>query len=369
MKILYFFKEDDTYMTQWQRVHIFDELKHHNVNITVLNPSIYETVCQANEDLINLLRYNKDHYDLFMNCCGSDLLLPETMEALKDLSIPKLLICFDNLHAPYIHKDIAPFFDLVWLTSFETKSIFQKWGCNIIFLPYAANPYNFKNIYHRDILEVGFIGTPYGTRTLKLNQLLEHNIACRICGKLNNGSMEGKKVSNILTTIDSVKNLFSFSVGRKILQGKLLAKIKGNVELESKSEWLTISGPVSFDEMNRLYSNFALNLNILELRNTYLLKYPVYKLHLRTFEIPMCAGIQITTYNDELSSYFEEDKEIVFYRDLSELIDKCRFYLDAKKGNIRKMMRKNIRIRAEQEHTWWNRFTLIFDKLELGGKL
>ena len=90
--------------------------------------------------------------------------------------------------------------------------------------------------------------------------------------------MEGKKVSNILTTIDSVKNLFSFSVGRKILQGKLLAKIKGNVELESKSEWLTISGPVSFDEMNRLYSNFALNLNILELRNTYLLKYPVYKL-------------------------------------------------------------------------------------------
>ncbi|MFK2277149.1 hypothetical protein ACIXO6_13845 [Bacteroides fragilis] len=180
-------------MTQWQRVHIFDELKHHNVNITVLNPSKYETVCQANEDLINLLRYNKDHYDLFMNCCGSDLLLPETMEALKDLSIPKLLICFDNLHAPYIHKDIAPFFDLVWLTSFETKSIFQKWGCNIIFLPYAANPYNFKNIYHRDILEVGFIGTPYGTRTLKLNQLLEHNIACRICGKLNNGSMEEKK--------------------------------------------------------------------------------------------------------------------------------------------------------------------------------
>lgn len=83
MKILYFFKEDDTYMTQWQRVHIFDELKHHNVNITVLNPSKYETVCQANEDLINLLRYNKDHYDLFMNCCGSDLLLPETMEALK----------------------------------------------------------------------------------------------------------------------------------------------------------------------------------------------------------------------------------------------------------------------------------------------
>ena len=49
-----------------------------------------------------------------------------------------------------------------------------------------------------------------------------------------------KKVSNILTTIDSVKNLSSFSVGRKILQGKLLAKIKGNVELESKSEWLTI---------------------------------------------------------------------------------------------------------------------------------
>lgn len=363
IKVLYFFREDETYMTQWQRVHILDELKHHDVDIVILNPLNYKTLHQANEALIEMLKLNKGSYDLFMNCCGSDLLWPETMQLLKEVSIPKLLICFDNLHAPHMHKDIAPFFDLVWLTSIETEYMFKKWGCKTIFLPYAANPFTFKYLCNQELLEVGFIGTLYGTRTLKLNQLLKHNIPCRVCGKLSNNGVKASRASNMLATMKSVKELSSFSVGRKVLQGKLLSKIRKNVAVDDKSEYLTVSDSVPFEEMNRLYSNFALNLNILELRNTYLLKSPVYKLHLRTFEIPMCAGIQITTYNEELASYFEEDKEIVFYKDLIEFIDKCRFYLDEKRGDIRRIMRNNIRIRAEREHTWWNRFAIIFNRL------
>lgn len=365
MKILYFFKENDTYMTQWQRVHIFDELKYHNVEVIVFNPSRYETLHQANEVLIETLRLNESGYDLFMNCCGSDLLWAETMRSLKELSIPKLLICFDNLHAPYMHKEIASFFDLVWLTSFETEYMFKKWGCQTIFLPYAANPFAFRDLYKEELSEVGFIGTPYGTRTMKLNQLLKQNIPCRVCGKLNSSSAEMTGVNDVLAAIKSVKELSSFSIGRKVLLGKFLSKMKGNLELDDESKFLTTSGSVSFEEMNRLYSNFALNLNILELRNTYLLNRPVNKLHLRTFEIPMCAGIQITTYNNELASYFEEDKEIVFYRDLNEFVDKCRFYLDEKRIDVRKVMRKNIRVRAAQDHTWWNRFSVVFNKLGL----
>lgn len=85
--------------------------------------------------------------------------------------------------------------------------------------------------------------------------------------------------------------------------------------------------------MIKAYSNYALALNVTELRNTYLLKNPIYKLHLRTFEIPMCGGIEFTTYNDELASYFEEGKEIVFYKSKEEMIDKVRFYLSEKNSN------------------------------------
>lgn len=363
MKILYFFKEDNTNMTQWQRVHIFNELQYHNVDIDVFNPSKYETISKANEFLIKILRYRCNDYDLFMNCCGSDLLYPETMRILKDISIPKLLICFDNLHAPHMHKNIASFFDLVWLTSSETKFMFQKWGCNTIFLPYAANPYLFQNMYCENIPKIGFIGTPYGTRALKINELLKHCIPCNIYG--NNVTRE-KYISDfsyIWESLRSFKELFSFSIGRKVLLGKLISKMKEEVMLCEDSEYLTICDSVSFKEMNKLYSNLSLNLNILELRNTYLLKNPVFKLHLRTFEIPMCAGIQITTFNNELSSYFEEDIEIIFYRELEELVDKCKFYLDERNDRIRGIIRNNSRRRATLEHTWWNRFSVVFQVL------
>ena len=77
----------------------------------------------------------------------------------------------------------------------------------------------------------------------------------------------------------------------------------------------------------------------------------------------MSGGIQICKYNPELAEYFEEDKEIVFYRDNEELVDKARYYsLEASESAIRKM-KEAARRRAEKEHSWWNRFSLAFDKL------
>ena len=123
MQILYYFKEQNSYMYQWQRIHIFNELQHSDININVFNPLHYDN----NENLIkSFTEYiSNNSVDMFMTCHGDAIIQDEILPIIKKKGIPSLLICYDNLHAPYLHKDIAKYFDLVWLTSIETKYMFQ----------------------------------------------------------------------------------------------------------------------------------------------------------------------------------------------------------------------------------------------------
>ena len=79
----------------------------------------------------------------------------------------------------------------------------------------------------------------------------------------------------------------------------------------------------------------------------------------------MSGGINICKYNQELAGYFEEGKEIVFYHDNEELVDKVRFYLERASDCEILKMKKAARTRAEKEHAWWNRFMIAFEILGL----
>lgn len=47
----------------------------------------------------------------------------------------------------------------------------------------------------------------------------------------------------------------------------------------------------------------------------------------RCFEIPAAGAFLFCPYTDDLAEMFEEDKEIVFYRDKQDFVDKVRYYL------------------------------------------
>lgn len=361
MKILYYFSEDTSYMSQWQRIHIFDELSHYDYDIEVYNPSDYKSIEEANDNLITHIKTSKNKYDLFMTCVGSELLYKESVLEVKKIGIPTLLVCFDNLHAPFMHKKIASVFDIVWLTSGETKWMFERWGCtNIIVQPYAANPFNFKPKWDETIYSVSFIGSPYGSRVNKLNNLTESGIKCAIYTDNYSSSADNSfKVSEYNNLFEDTINCLKFSIGRKVLMGALMNKVIQKQNILSHNENLVIKPTVSFEEMNSLYSNHALSLNISELRNTYVLKNPVHKLHLRTFEIPMSGGLQIAHYTDELASYFEDGKEIVLYKSKDELISKANFYLNEKNDKVCLKMKQDAYKRAQSDHSWYNRFKKI----------
>jgi hypothetical protein len=268
-----------------------------------------------------------------------------------------------------MHQKIAPYFDLVWLTSVETKYMFDKWGCNTIFQPYASNPFlkNDFNAYD-EIKAIGFIGTLYGARAKKINFLINNNIPCFVYGNTNSPSSSSSLHVNS-QLIESIAKNISFPVGRKVLLGAFWEKFLNNFQFINQSKLMNDLNvaSVEFEELVKLYSQFALSLGVTELRNTFHLKNPIHKLHLRTFEIPMFGGLQIAPYTKEISNYFEDGKEILLYSTQDEMLQISKDFLSDNRIDDRLKMKYNAYIRARNDHTWKCRFDEIF--IRLFGKI
>jgi len=370
MNILFVYREDNSIMYSWPKVHFRDELSRHGHDIFVFNLLNHSTIDEANERLCTSLKSHSLNCDLIVYLDIDDNIRKETILEIKKQSIPQVQFCPDNLHAPFLHRNNAPLVDLVWLTSIETKSLFEKWGCKCVFLPYAANPYTFKPEFAEEIRSVGFIGTPYGTRINKINNLTDNDIPCSVYSdKLISNDCQQDTIifrrKQFLKFTDYELTGWRFDIGRKILLSKFLKRIIHQPQELSKSQFLNIFPSVTNEQMNSLYSNLSLSLNITEVWDTLLLKQPVHKLHLRTFEIPMCGGLQFAPYINELAEYFDDNKEIVMYKSKDEYIDKAKYYLRDDMFEKRTKMKHAARLRAEQEHTWTKRFKKIFELLKL----
>jgi len=184
---------------------------------------------------------------------------------------------------------------------------------------------------------LSFIGTPYGSRVNKLNLLTQAKIPCDVYADSLLIKENAKKKDNLsfnkqqqfFSLTKEISRALRFTIGRKVLYAALLnSSLFKNESQLNRNKFLNAHPSVSFQDMQRIYSNSLLSLNITELRNTYVLRNPIHKLHLRTFEIPMCGGLEISSYTDELAEYFEDGKEIVLYKSQEEFISKSKFYLE-----------------------------------------
>lgn len=363
MEIVYYFKDYPIPMYQWQHVHIIDELKFHDCNVHIINPLDYTSLNEANERLLNYIKENE--IDLFMTPHNEEDLFIETLEEIKKTGVPTLLICFDNLIVPFMHYKIAPHFDLVWLTSKETKPLFDRLGVTSVFLPYAANPRLPRGI--ETINGVGFVGNPYGSRANMINSLTENGIEvyCHcIKPKEDNKHEYSSKPQSTMNMMRVGYELLKFHQGRKVLEGAIVNYFKKDKQIYENSmiHMLEVVPP---SDLYKIYPKYSLALSSTAARNTGVLKNTLQIVNLRSFEIPMSGGLQMCQYTDEISEYFENDKEIILYRTQEEMIDKAKFFCSSKQEETRKKMREAARKKAETNHTWFLRFSKVFDYLGL----
>ena len=363
--ILYLFPEQDRFMDKWQRWHFIDELEGYGVNFEFVNP-IKEEQRDYENIIFEKIRTEREKYSLFMTAMNDYELSTSFIISLKGLGVPTLLICWDNLSIPFFHKRIASAFDLVWLTSFETEKLFQKWGANTVFLPYAANPKIYKPTTGNSVRRVAFIGSPYGIRGKKISKLFSNKIPVDVYGNWS-ASLKPTNDNSYARQVRKLHNYLRFDIGRKCLHGFVKKKIScsknNNFDLKIKSQFLHFKGAPDIAQMVQIYSNYSLSLGVTELLDTYLLKSPLHKIHLRTFEIPMSGGVQITSRLKELENYFEDGKEILFYDNEDHLVELSKKFLFNKESRFVSQIKKNAFKRALNEHTWFNRFKHIEDKL------
>lgn len=355
-------------MFQWQRVHFIKELQYHNCSITCFNPLKYLTPFEANEHLISHLSNN--NYDLFFtNVCYEKLLFPETVEFIKTKGIPTLCLRCDNLVIPYNDRILAPHFDLVWLTARETQNLYNRWGVKSFFAPYAANPFMFvsHNSYNLK-RRICFIGTPYGSRSLMINTLSRNNIPIDVYYKQterpNSKEIKSELKSSIIrpSRTSVLFHRLLFPQGRKVMIGALVNKIRGEQKIDFNS-YIASFQSVMPEQQGTIYSDYTLALASTSTNHTDILKNPLKIINLRNFEIPMSGGIELCKYNEELAGYFEEGKEIVFYSDNDDLVEKARYYIEKASDSEIQAIKNAARKRAENEHTWWCRFTKAFEIL------
>ena len=363
-RILYYFANYNTMMFQWQKKHIFDEMYTHGWEFDVISPHDFPSIDQANEAILDRIKKNK--YELFMSSYSTSHLYIDTLAALKNAGIATLCFCPDNLVVPYNQKEIARYYDLVWLTSSETQYLFKKWKARTIVLPYAANPNLLKPTLletKSDIPRIAFVGTPHGSRVERLNNIIEGGIPITIYANRSDTS-NVKFRASFSVYVHSFSNYMKFPIGRKLFLATVIDKF-GKHSLNLDADNLELEKPVDLNQLGNIYREYALVLAFTEANSTGVLKNPVPIVNLRNFEIPMSGGLEITLYNKELATYFEPDKEIILCESVDDLIEKVQFYLKDEQYETRMKMKNAARARATSEHTWYNRFQHIFGELQI----
>ena len=82
----------------------------------------------------------------------------------------------------------------------------------------------------------------------------------------------------------------------------------------------------------------------------------------RTFHIPASGGFMLHEHTEEISQYFEEDKEAVFFSSSDDLVEKIKYYL--KNEKLRKKIAKAGYARCIRENKLTYRALSIINKYE-----
>jgi spore maturation protein CgeB len=85
------------------------------------------------------------------------------------------------------------------------------------------------------------------------------------------------------------------------------------------------------------------------------------QIHLRDFEAPMSGAAYFVEFQEELTEFYDLDREIVCYSSREELAAKVSYYLD-RPDEVRRLRRAGHE-RARRDHTWARRFQDLFSRV------
>jgi spore maturation protein CgeB len=276
--------------------------------------------------------------DLFFSYFYSAICRPEVIREIRSLGILTMNWYCNASYQFHLIRELAPAYDYCLVPEKFRLEDYRAAGANPLYVQEAANP----NTYHpvdvpRDY-DVTFVGMRYGDRAELVSRLCEAGVEIRVFGP---GWLEAQ--------------------GRPSLLQRLRAAL-GVRDGSSRLPDRVVNPPLSDEELVALYSRSKISLGFSSCGETHTDK-RILQVRLRDFEAPMCGAFYMVEEMEELTEFFEPDKEIVFYKDADELVDKARFFLTH--PDEREKIRLAGHRRAVAEHTWQKRFSKVFESIGL----
>ena len=322
------------------------------------------------EELLRVFKYEnaKKPFSFFLSYVTNQDIDPDVLKLIKNSNCPLANFSCNNTHQFNLVKDISPFFEYNLHSEKDAEARFRETGANPVWFPMGANPKYYFPVRSIFKYDTSFIGSAYGKRSFYINHLVQNGIKVDCFGpnwlinkpypKLKNLKKEAIRFSNLLKLVFQTDSIKRYKISSTIQNYDLLKALRD-------SSLGYFHYPVSDIEMISVINQSKTNLGFLEVFNYDDESWAITKqhVHLRDFEIPMCGGLYITNYMQELEEFYELDKEIIIFRNEYELADKIRFYLNNDKAAT--MIRNAAFKRAVKFHTYQRRFQDLFKKLSL----
>jgi spore maturation protein CgeB len=285
--------------------------------ITDYNNSLLQEVAEVKPDVLLVLK--------------GDILLPETIKKIRDDQNVILVIwCYDTAMRFSNVLSGGQYYHLFY--TYEPTDIpnLQKYGIHAKFLPMAYDPHTYFKLEDESVVrDICFVGL--------LNVDPERK---KILGKIV--SHYGKLKVDIWGQAWTKRNpflLYEYKIKRRAL-GKHIH----NYNIHPK-------------EVNKIYNSTKMCLNI----QHYQVKEGI---NPRTFEIMGAGGFQLVSYKKNLGELFDTEKEIIYYKDEADLLEKIGYYLE-NDDERRKIAERGMEA-VKRKHTFKHRAeTILADIKEI----
>lgn len=307
----------------------------------------------------------KGKIDIFFSYLYDYHIESQLIQIIKEKGILTINFSCNNTHQFYLQECLAKVFDINLFSEKDAKKKFDVLNVNSLWFQMAANPNYYKKLEIEKNIDISFVGQNYSNRPYYLNFLLESGFNVQIFG------YGWKKKTNykFLRYSYNLSKRF-FLLAQYFLSASTNKKYQILVSLSWKEfnnlfyqKWnQNLHEPVSDEKMINIFNSSKINLGFSEVfLNHNFSELKLKHLHLRDFEIPMAGGFYCIQYSDELTEFYEPNKEVVVYNTEYELKDKIEFYLHH--DNERKKIQEAGYRRAQNCHTYQKRFNDLFNEL------
>lgn len=307
--------------------------------------------------------------DLVLTYVSDSHLEAGAIRAVRDTIAPIANFFCNNVHQFHLVRRNARHFTVCLVPEGTALADYRSAGAEPIFFPMAANPDVYRPLSLPRRYDASFAGQRYADRAAHVLALLEAGVRTDAFGQGWRPDAEGMAPIAAPPGVRPPRRGLARAI-ELLREGKSPFAAARDVALWDRLRArhpLALHPPLSDEGYVALYSESAISLGFLIVGDTHRSRRPLRQVRLREFEAPMAGAFYVTEFFEEIGLHYEIGTEMVCYRSMEEMVDRCRYYLAHEEERAR--IARAGRERALRDHTWTKRFEGLFRELTRRGIL